>query len=286
MPVVFVFAMQELSHAELQQVEMAPHTALTQGPHCDELHFARLSGGPTTHGSLQPAPVPVDVASVVVTEVVAAFVELVELCVLVATPAVEVALVVDALPPDPPLPPMPRCVPLAQPPERTSANATPATIERASLPRIKIPRSNGSYARVLNGIEHVGARRGSSIPKVKDPRTTPTGVKAPHGARVMSMTWADGHASVFPHDVLRAYCPCAHCQGHGGTIKRVEPPPDAGEAYLDIREIERVGNYALSFTWGDQHSTGIYTFKYLRSLCQCDECRPSFHLGEESHGEA
>ena len=103
----------------------------------------------------------------------------------------------------------------------------------------------------------------------------------------MEMTWADGHASVHPHDILRAYCPCAHCQGHGGTIKRVNPPPDAGEAYLEIRGIEKVGNYALSFTWGDQHSTGIYTFTYLRSLCQCDQCRPSFHLGEEqSDGEA
>jgi len=35
---------------------------------------------------------------------------------------------------------------------------------------------------------------------------------------------------------------------------------------LDIREIEQVGNYALSFSWGDAHSTGIYTFRFLRAL--------------------
>ncbi len=35
---------------------------------------------------------------------------------------------------------------------------------------------------------------------------------------------------------------------------------------LELREIERVGNYALSFTWGDSHSSGIYTFRYLRVL--------------------
>jgi len=40
-------------------------------------------------------------------------------------------------------------------------------------------------------------------------------------------------------------------------------------------DIERVGNYALSFAWGDSHTTGIYTFKYLRALCQCDECKPA-----------
>jgi len=35
---------------------------------------------------------------------------------------------------------------------------------------------------------------------------------------------------------------------------------------LELREIERVGNYALSFTWGDSHSSGIYSFRYLRTL--------------------
>ncbi len=103
---------------------------------------------------------------------------------------------------------------------------------------------------------------------MSDPRITPTGVKAPHGARVMEISWADGHVSVLPHDILRGYCPCAHCQGHGATVKYV-PGGD-----LDLREIERVGNYALGFTWGDGHSTGLYTFRQLRALCQCETCRP------------
>jgi prepilin-type processing-associated H-X9-DG protein len=97
----------------------------------------------------------------------------------------------------------------------------------------------------------------------------PTAVKAPHGARVMEISWADGHVSPLPHEVLRGFCPCAHCQGHGGGIRYV---PGGN---TDLREIEQVGNYALSFTWGDGHSSGIYTFKYLRSLCQCQACEPS-----------
>ncbi len=40
--------------------------------------------------------------------------------------------------------------------------------------------------------------------------------------------------------------------------------------------VGQVGNYALALTWGDQHSTGIYTFRHLRALCQCDACRPGF----------
>lgn len=95
---------------------------------------------------------------------------------------------------------------------------------------------------------------------MSDPKFVPTGVKAPHGARVMEITWADGHTSVLPHEILRGYCPCAHCQGHGGTIQFVA----GGD--LDVREIEQVGNYALKFVWGDRHDAGIYTFRYLRSL--------------------
>lgn len=102
-----------------------------------------------------------------------------------------------------------------------------------------------------------------------DPRITPTGVKAPHGAKVMEISWADGHRGILPHEILRGYCPCAVCQGHGGVIKFV---PGGN---LVLREIAQVGNYALQFTWGDQHDTGIYTFRHLRALCQCAECKPS-----------
>ena len=93
-----------------------------------------------------------------------------------------------------------------------------------------------------------------------DPRVKPTRVKAPHGAKTLEITWGDGHRSAFPHEILRGYCPCASCQGHSGTIKF-----QAG-ANLDLRNLEQVGNYALSFAWGDGHEAGIYTFRYLRSL--------------------
>ena len=95
-----------------------------------------------------------------------------------------------------------------------------------------------------------------------DPRYRPTGVKAPHGARIFEVTWADGHKCAYPHEILRGYCPCAGCQGHGGTIHFL-----AG-GNVELREIEQVGNYALGLTWGDGHASGIYTFPYLRVLCE------------------
>ena len=101
------------------------------------------------------------------------------------------------------------------------------------------------------------------------PRTTATHLKAPHGARVMEITWADGHKSPLPHEILRGYCPCAGCQGHGAEIKFL-PGGD-----LAIKTIEPVGDYALSLEWGDGHNTGIYTFRYLRGLCRCPDCVPA-----------
>jgi prepilin-type processing-associated H-X9-DG protein len=96
-----------------------------------------------------------------------------------------------------------------------------------------------------------------------DPRFTPTAVKAPHGARVMEISWADGHVSQLSHEVLRGYCPCATCQGHGGAIHYVA----GGD--LELRDLSQVGNYALQLVWGDLHDTGIYTFRYLRRLDGC-----------------
>jgi DUF971 family protein len=87
-----------------------------------------------------------------------------------------------------------------------------------------------------------------------------TKITAPHGARVLELGWKDGATQRIPHSILRGYCPCASCQGHGGTIHFIA----GGD--LDLREIEPVGNYAVCFTWGDQHAAGLYSFEYLRRL--------------------
>jgi DUF971 family protein len=76
----------------------------------------------------------------------------------------------------------------------------------------------------------------------------------------MDISWADGQRTTYPHEILRGFCPCAGCQGHSGTIRF------QGGNNLELTEIERVGNYALGLTWGDGHNSGIYTFRFLRTL--------------------
>jgi DUF971 family protein len=99
-------------------------------------------------------------------------------------------------------------------------------------------------------------------------RNTAVEVRAPEGGRVLEIDWADGHRAVYPHEVLRGFCPCAHCQGHSGGIV-FRPGGD-----LRLRSLEEVGHYALLFAWEDGHETGIYSFPYLRDLCACSQCSP------------
>jgi DUF971 family protein len=97
-------------------------------------------------------------------------------------------------------------------------------------------------------------------------RTTPVEVRAPRGSRSMEIDFVDGHRGVYPHEILRGYCPCAICQGHQGPIRFVEG------GSLELQDLAEVGDYALRLTWGDGHATGIYTFAFLRELCSCSEC--------------
>ena len=103
----------------------------------------------------------------------------------------------------------------------------------------------------------------------KDPRTRPTAVRSPRGGRTTEIDWADGHKGVYPHAVLRGYCPCATCQGHSGEILFHE----TADTQQELDDLEPVGGYALALKWFDGHASGIYSFRFLRALCQCDACR-------------
>ncbi len=113
-----------------------------------------------------------------------------------------------------------------------------------------------------------------------DPRIRCRAVRSPRGARASEIDWGDGHKGHLPARDPARLLPCAGCQGHEGTIKFVKPTSDI---QMEIDKIDPVGNYALQLTWFDGHSSGIYSYKYLRALCQCDECRPG--EAKEDRGE-
>jgi DUF971 family protein len=92
---------------------------------------------------------------------------------------------------------------------------------------------------------------------------------------VLTITWDDGHNSLYFIRDLRKKCPCARCAGERENEDAPANPLRVISASLDNLRLngwEFVGRYAVSFTFSDGHKTGIYTYPYLRNICQCDEC--------------
>jgi len=117
-----------------------------------------------------------------------------------------------------------------------------------------------------------------------DQRKKPTAVKihVKTGAGV-DITWADGHESHFDFPYLRDNCPCATCNDErdkkvafagnappsSAVLPMFKPKPRAQSA-------TQVGNYAIQINFNDGHSTGIFSYDYLRSMCPCPDCASAF----------
>ncbi|MFZ0594607.1 MAG: DUF971 domain-containing protein [Bryobacteraceae bacterium] len=94
----------------------------------------------------------------------------------------------------------------------------------------------------------------------------------------IKIDWKDGHHSEFKLEYLRDECPCATCTGAHGTEpqKSNYANPSPFQMYkpkLKMTSVEPVGRYAVRIFWNDGHSTGIYSFDHLRSICPCGECK-------------
>ena len=97
----------------------------------------------------------------------------------------------------------------------------------------------------------------------------------------MDIEWDDGHRTHFGFQWLRDACPCATCTEERNNHHRSPGEPAKQAASLlpmykepaKPKEVKPVGRYALNIAWNDGHASGIYSWDYLREICQCDECR-------------
>jgi DUF971 family protein len=87
----------------------------------------------------------------------------------------------------------------------------------------------------------------------------------------IAIEWSDAHASVYTPRDLRLACVCAACVDEWTRKSLVRS--DQIPLQIKATKIDVVGNYALQFYWSDGHSSGIYAYDYLRSLCACDDCK-------------
>lgn len=89
----------------------------------------------------------------------------------------------------------------------------------------------------------------------------------------IDIDWQDGQHSSFSIELLRDQCPCAVCTGAHGTEPQKtnysSPQAPAFQMYkprLRMDGVEPIGSYAIKIAWNDGHSTGIYSWTYLRKL--------------------
>ncbi|MBN1514957.1 DUF971 domain-containing protein [Candidatus Sumerlaeota bacterium] len=89
-------------------------------------------------------------------------------------------------------------------------------------------------------------------------------------AHTFGIEWTDGCRCRWRISHLRRNCPCANCvdEWTGRTLLDKNKVDDN----LMALGIESVGRYALTVKFADGHNTGIFTFRYLRELCQNPGC--------------
>jgi DUF971 family protein len=83
----------------------------------------------------------------------------------------------------------------------------------------------------------------------------------------LAVAWNDRTETFLALEALRRACPCAACGGEPDVMGQVVRPQ---VAYTDKSFIltghQLVGGYAFQPTWADGHSSGLYSFDFLRRL--------------------
>ena len=80
--------------------------------------------------------------------------------------------------------------------------------------------------------------------------------------RALNVTFDDGQTFSLPAELLRVTSPSAEVQGHSESQRKTV----GGKRNVTILSVDPVGNYAVRIGFDDMHSTGIYSWAFLRDL--------------------
>jgi DUF971 family protein len=91
-----------------------------------------------------------------------------------------------------------------------------------------------------------------------------------HIGKELAVKWDDGRESFIPLETLRRACPCAGCKGEVDVLGNLHSGPDRilSPAAFELVQMTLVGTYAIQPHWADGHASGIFSFDYLRHICQ------------------
>jgi DUF971 family protein len=92
----------------------------------------------------------------------------------------------------------------------------------------------------------------------------PTELRLARDRKTLTVAFESGDSFALPAEYLRVKSPSAEVQGHSADERKTVP----GKKNVEITQVEPIGNYAVRLSFDDMHSTGIFTWEYLRELGQ------------------
>ena len=92
----------------------------------------------------------------------------------------------------------------------------------------------------------------------------PRDIKLHQKSKELELVYPGGDSYRLSCEFLRVHSPSAEVQGHGPGQEVLQ----AGKINVNITAINPVGNYAVQLVFSDGHDSGIYSWKYLRELCE------------------
>ena len=90
----------------------------------------------------------------------------------------------------------------------------------------------------------------------------PVEIRLPKDRRTLRVAFDDGQTFDLPAELLRVTSPSAEVQGHSEAERKTV----GGKRNVTILSVDPVGNYAVRIGFDDMHSTGIYSWAFLRDL--------------------
>jgi DUF971 family protein len=91
----------------------------------------------------------------------------------------------------------------------------------------------------------------------------------------LAIKWDDNTETYLKLEELRRHCPCAGCKGEMDVMGNLYKTPDRPlpPQAFQLRRISNVGGYAIQPSWADGHTTGLFSFEYLRRIAEESESR-------------
>ena len=90
----------------------------------------------------------------------------------------------------------------------------------------------------------------------------PVEIRLPKDRRALCVAFDDGRSFDLSAELLRVTSPSAEVQGHSEAERKTV----GGKRNVTILSVDPVGNYAIRIGFDDMHSTGIYSWAFLRDL--------------------